>query len=304
MQLYFEMGVRRKRMKRLINILVLVVLLVSITAAAWSGAVNTIKSLAMEKNKEKNDLVQQRVYETFDLLESLSEDDYIRSPEVSYTDKAAYLTNMNKQKSLGYMMLRILDKDVNIYREDIGLASNLSSRDYMQRLYTTGERQITDAFLAGADGRTINYTAVVAIKENGIVTGALMAAIYGSEIDGYLYDERTENVLVGSELQYMGGVSKEQFGLSVAQVLEAEHKTSRPVENILLDFREKRSGEFWGLGWNSKFYVYSPIEDTEGVILTSLQAYPLIRNVLILYICGVIAILIFCIILVRKRKKA
>lgn len=290
-------------MRKLINVLVFILLFLLITAVACRGAVNTIKNLAEEKNQEKTILVQQRVHETFALLEALSEDDFIRSPNISYVDKAAYLTNINKQESLGYMMLRILDKDVNIYREDIGLASNLSSRDYMQRLYSTGERQVTDAFLAGADGKTINYTVAVAIKEDGKVIGALMAAIYGKEIDDYLFDERTENVLVGSELQYMGGISKEKFGLSVAQVLEAEHKTSRPVENILLDFREKKNGEFWGLDWNPQYFVYSPIEETEGVILTSLPIFPLVQNILIWYICSILALLAAYIILIYKKKR-
>lgn len=290
-------------MKKIIKILTVIVLFLSMTAAAWVTAIGTVKDLAAEKNLEKTSVVQKRVYDTINLLESLSEDDYIRSPEISYTDKALYLTNMNQQESLGYMMLRILDKDVNIYREGIGLASNLSSRDYMQNLYSTGEFQVTDAFLAGADGKTINYTIAAAIKENKTVTGALMAAIYGSEIDGYLEDGYTENVLVGSELQYMGGVSKEKFGLSVAQVLEAEHKTSRPVENILLDFREKKSGEFWGFGWNPQYFVYSHVEDTKWVIVTSLPVFPCVQKIVIWYLCGVAALVAVCIIFSCTRKK-
>lgn len=101
----------------------------------------------------------------------------------------------------------------------------------------------------------------------------------------------------------MGGISKEKFGLSVAQVLEAEHKTSRPVENILLDFREKKSGEFWGLDWNPQYFVYSPIEETEGVILTALPIFPLVQNILILYTFSILALLTLCIILTYKKKR-
>lgn len=288
----------RSSMKRFITGLTLA----AGTAAAGKYAADTVSVFARQKNQEKAFLVQERIQETISLLENLSADPYIRSQENSYQEKAALLTDKNQNGNLGYMMLRILDAEINIYREDIGFASNLASRDYMQKLYKTGEVQVTDAFLAGADGKTINYTVAVAMMENSQAAGALMAAIYGDEIDGYLKDDWSTNVLVGSLLQYMGGIPEGQFGLAVAQVLENERKTTRPVENILVDFNEQRSGSFWSLGNHILYVVYSPVEGTNWSVMTEVRALPIIQNILIIYGCGAAVLLVSGILLLRPKK--
>ena len=290
-------------MKKVITSLIIAGIFTGGTIAAAKISIDSVGAFANQENREKTALVQERVQGTKSLLEELSADPYIRSREYSYQEKAAFLTDKNQRENLGYMMLRILDGDINIYREDAAFpVSNLASRDYMQRLYSTGEEQVTDAFLAGADGKTINYTVTVAIKEDGQVAGALMAAIYGEELDVRLKDERSTNVLVGSLLQYMGGVPKERFGLSVAQVLEGEHKVSRPVENILLDFTERKSGSFWSIGSHIQHIVYSPVEGTDWVVMTEVRVIPLIKNVLTVYGFGVAVLLIAGMLLLRRKK--
>lgn len=291
-------------MKKFLIRLGLAALFVGGTLFAGKTALYTVSDFANRENLEKTTLVQERVQKTISLLKDLSEDPYIRSKEHSYQEKAAYLTDKNQQENLGYMMLRILDEEIGVYREDAeSSVSNLGSRDYMQRLYKTGEVQVTDAFLAGADGKTINYTVAVAIKEDGKVTGALFAAIYGEEIDEYLQENRyAANVLVGSQLQYMGGIPEDQFGLAVAQVLESERKTTRPVENILVDFNEQRSGSFWSLWSHIEYAAYSPVEGTDWVVMTQVQAIPLIQNILIIYGCGVAVLLVSGILLLRPKK--
>lgn len=291
-------------MKKIITGLVLAALLVGGTLFAGKISLDTVSGFANRENREKTAMVQERVRQTIFLLEELSEDPYIRSAEYSYREKAAYLTDKNRREELGYMMLRILDGEINIYREDAeSSVSNLGSRDYMQELYKTGREQVTDAFLAGADGKTINFTVAVPIVEDGQVTGALMAAIYGEEIDGYLQDDRTTNVLVGSLLQYMGGITEERFGLSVAQVLEGEHKTSRPVENILLDFNDRKRGSFWNLRSHIEYIAYSPVEGTDWVVMTQVRVIPLIQNILVTYGCGVAVLLIAGCLLLRRKNR-
>lgn len=291
-------------MKRVITGLVLTALLVVGTIAAGQSAIERVRAFVFEENREKTALVQERVQETVSLLEELSVDPYIRSAERSYKEKAAYLTDKNLQEELGYMMIRILDEEINLYWEDSEVSNaNLASREYMQRLYKTGEEQVTDAFLAGADGKTINFTVAVAIQEDGKVTGALFAAIYGDEIDGYLQDDRASNVLVGSLLQYMGGVTRDRFGLAVAQVLEGEHKISRPPENILSDFNDRKSGSFWSMGSSIEYVAYSPVEGTDWVVMTEVRVVPLVQDILIIYGCGAAALVIAGVLLLRKQKK-
>ena len=43
--------------------------------------------------------------------------------------------------------------------------ASLASRSHMQRVYSTGERYVTDSFVAGADGTTLNYTVIVPLRD-------------------------------------------------------------------------------------------------------------------------------------------
>lgn len=77
---------------------------------------------------------------------------------------------------------------MNVY----GKAANLASRDYIQALCATGNPQITDVFLAGADGQPPNYTVVVPIKENEKIMGGTFAAIHESEFQTIANDKKVK----------------------------------------------------------------------------------------------------------------
>ena len=49
---------------------------------------------------------------------------------------------------LGYMMICYVDAEITVYSDGSEPAS-LASRDYMQRLFSTGQTQVTDSFAAG-----------------------------------------------------------------------------------------------------------------------------------------------------------
>lgn len=269
-------------MKKYRGWIFIICIFVLLTAGALVTGVLKVKAYTVAVNREKTDLLNRRMGETMELLELLTRDERIRSADISYQDKARILTDINRDK--GYMMIRILDSDMNVYREDTGLASDLSSRDYLQTLYATGEPQVTDAFLAGADGVTINYTVAVAIKEGEEVTGAIFAAIYGDEIAGDLLGDGSANVLIGSEFQYMSGVSADRFGMPAAQILEEEGKTTVPVENILLDFYDRKDGSFWSIGKGKICcYAYAPVENTKWSVLTEVHLISGAERVIVLY---------------------
>ena len=73
-------------------------------------------------------------------------------------------------------MICYVDKNIIVYSDGAEPAS-LASRDYMQQLFATGQRQVTDSFAAGADGTTLNYTVAVPLKDQQEnITGALFCA--------------------------------------------------------------------------------------------------------------------------------
>lgn len=124
--------------------------------------------------------ISQRVAGAIDLLESLAGLPEFYDPALPPIDKVKKLDQMSPY--FGFMMICYVDADILVYSDGSEPAS-LASRDYMQRLFSTGQRQVTDSFAAGADGATLNYTVAVPLKDNrGTVTGSLFCAIYFDEV--------------------------------------------------------------------------------------------------------------------------
>ena len=116
-------------------------------------------------------------------------------------------------------MICYVDDDILVYSDGDEPAS-LASRDYMQRLFSTGRKQVTDSFAAGADGVTLNYTVAVPLKDkNDNITGCLFCAIYFDEIVEILKDSsgtnNAETTLLGSQGQIMSSTEDLPYGDSI-----------------------------------------------------------------------------------------
>lgn len=72
-------------------------------------------------------------------------------------------------------MIAVCDEGVNAISSDEAESTRLAYRDYMQKLYSTGTYQITDAFVSGADHSTINYTIAIPIKKDNKVKALCLA---------------------------------------------------------------------------------------------------------------------------------
>ncbi len=278
---------------RRVRLVALIAALILWTAGAMLIAINKVTTFAKEKNAHATQRVQERLDETLALLSSLRSDPYILS-DATFQQKAQYLTDKNQQEGLGYLMLRILDEKGNIYREDIGLASDLSSREYLQKAFATGQPQVTDAFLAGADGATVNYTVALSFEKDGALGGALMAAILGSDMEERLgHDEHCHHVLIGSQMQYMTGADDDDFGLSVEQVLHTENLLIQPSDKILNALHTHDGGEFWGAGFGDQtaYYLFAPVEHCDWMVMTHVHAWELVWFVWAGYAVGVLVML-------------
>ena len=91
-------------------------------------------------------------------------------------------------------------------------AASLASRSHMQRVYSTGQRYVTDSFVAGADGTTLNYTIIVPLRdEQGAMTGSVFASIYFDEImamlDDSLASSYVKSLVIGGKGQVMSATS-------------------------------------------------------------------------------------------------
>lgn len=141
--------------------------------------------------------------------------------DIPYQEKAERLDHYNE--IWGYQMIRTVDTYGGVYRADHEEAvSNLNSREYIQNLWVTNEPQITDVFLAGADGKTLNYTVAVAVAGDAGNNGAVFAAIYDSEVRRALSAQPMHTILLGKKQQCMSGNDESLLGVNLESRLEGK----------------------------------------------------------------------------------
>ena len=153
-----------------------------------------------------------RVAQSLNLLESLAAQPEFYEPHRPPEAKAAALNVISKQ--FGYMLTHYVDADVNVHSVGEEPAS-LASRDYMQRLFSTGKPQVTDSFAAGADGVTLNYTVAVPLFYKGEIVGCLFCAIYFDEVEDLMremaFEPGIEGILIGRRGQIMSSTEKDKL---------------------------------------------------------------------------------------------
>lgn len=190
--------------------------------------------------------------------------------DVPYQEKAARLEHYND--IWNYRMIRVVDTSGGVYRADhVEAVSNLNSRDYIQTLWTTDKPQITDAFLAGADGITLNYTVAVAIAGDAKDNGAAFAAIDDNEIRAILSAQPMHTILLGKKQQCMSGSDESFMGVTLETRLTEGKLIGCGLEETLLKVKNEESGTFWFLdGMMPTCYAFYNVGmDSGWTVLTS-----------------------------------
>ncbi len=240
-----------------------------------------VLSLSQMKTRAKSSLtsshaqISQRIEESVTLLESLAGLPEFYDPEIPPIEKVKKLDQMSPH--FGYLMICYVDADIIVYSDGSEPAS-LASREYMQQLFSTGQRQVTDSFAAGADGVTLNYTVAVPLfEENGEkISGCLFCAIYFDEVTEILQQSasanRAEATLIGSRGQIMSSTAGLPYGDPVMDVLRNARlfgtTADRPEEQMLV----RMPGDYWSLRDGMLYYtVFQRVENTGWDILSSVS---------------------------------
>lgn len=240
--------------------------------------------------------ISQRVNGAVRLLESLASLPEFYDPEVPPIDKVKKLDQMNPY--LGYMMICYVDADIFVYSDGDEPAS-LASRDYMQRLFSTGQRQVTDSFAAGADGATLNYTVAVPLTDGqGVITGCLFCAIYFDEAVDILEQAAgasgAEATLIGSRGQIMSSTHGLPYGESITDVLKNSVLFGTTADRLEEQLLAAQPGAFWSLREGSLYYTaYQRVDHTNWDILCSVNIWTCFKEILpaLILVMGLTALL-------------
>lgn len=218
--------------------------------------------------------ISQRVTGAINLLESLASLPEFYDADIPPIEKVKKLDQMSPY--FGFMMICYVDSNITVYSDGSEPAS-LASRDYMQKLFSTGERQVTDSFAAGADGATLNYTvAVPLLDQRGTITGALFCAIYFDEVVQILGQSTgasgSEVALIGSQGQIMSSTIGLPYGNSVMDVLRNGMLFGTTADQLQEQLLASQPGAFWSIRDGSLYYTsYQRVENTGWDILCSVN---------------------------------
>lgn len=247
--------------------------------------------------------IRQELSSTLNLLKVISQEPWMLPEDIPYQEKAARLDRYND--IWGYQMIRVVDTSGGVYRADSRESvSNLNSREYIQNLWVTNQPQITDVFLAGADGTTLNYTVAVAIGDNAVSNGAVFAAIEDSEVRGILDAQPMHTVLLGKKQQCMSGNDESLLGVTLESGLSGGKMIGGSLESTLLRIKNEEMGMFWLFdGLMPTCYAYQKIGlDSGWTVMTSMSfadaARDLPRTILVTAIGIILALSAF--VLLRK----
>lgn len=267
--------------------------------------VRTMRHSAIAAQQSASTQISQRIDESLKLLQSLAALPEFNDPAVKWEEKVAKLDQINTY--FGYMFICYVDEDIQVYTLGEEPAS-LASREHMQKLYSTKKPVVTDSFVAGADGVTLNYTVAVPLLHDGVMTGSLFCSIYFDDTVKLLQQSasanRSEAVLIGSKGQIMSSTNGLSYGSSYVDVLQDTrmfNMTTDQLETVLL---ARKTGSFYSMKDGNLMYTeYGPVKNTNWDILITIDFLSLftatLPSLLFIAICT-IAVTLGLFILVRK----
>ncbi|MFR6331591.1 MAG: hypothetical protein ACLUOI_24185 [Eisenbergiella sp.] len=127
----------------------------------------------------------------------------------------------------------------------------------MQKVYASKQPYVTDSFVAGADGKTLNYTVIVPLLKDGVMTGSLFATIVLDDISGLLNEitstTKAEAVLISSKGLVMCSTNNLTYGTSILDILsnyKLLHTTANQLEEQMLNRHFGSFQSYNGFGLN------------------------------------------------------
>ncbi|WP_455682639.1 sensor domain-containing diguanylate cyclase [Thomasclavelia sp.] len=269
----------------LIRKLFLIFCLLCIFIVMLGGSFLVIRTMERSANatyQSASTQISQKINESLKLLTSLASLPEYYDPKVPWETKVEKLDEINK--SFDYMFICYVDKDIQVYTLGEEPAS-LASREHMQKLYSTKKSIVTDSFVAGADGKTLNYTVAVPLLQGDEMTGSLFCSIYFDDTIKLLSESASANdceaVLIGSKGQIMSSTNGLSYGTFYTDILlnsKLFRITPDKLETALLS---RNSGSFQSFqSGNLMYTAYGPVKNTNWDILVTVDFISLFKVIL------------------------
>lgn len=265
------------------SVLFCILVLIIVLTGGFFITVSQMKVDAKTSLVASHAQTSQRVSGAVNFLESMASLPEFYDPDIQPIEKVKKLDQLSPY--FGYMMICYVDSDIIVYSDGSEPAS-LASRDYMQRLFSTGQLQVTDSFAAGADGVTLNYTVAVPLKDKaGTITGCLFCAIYFDEIVQILGQSAgasgSEVTLIGTKGQIMSSTAGFPYGDQIMNILRNDTLFGVTADKLEEKLLAAMPGDFWSLRNGSLYYtVYQRVDNTNWDIICSVNFWTSFKDTL------------------------
>lgn len=290
-------------MKRKLSRIFCLAVIVCLLLAPWAGIFRYCSMAAVSSCSSAQGQIENNLKSTLNLLKIISEEPWMLPDDIPYREKAKRLDHYNE--IWGYQMIRAVDTSGGVYRADHDEAvSNLNSREYIQTLWVTNEPQITDVFLAGADGKTLNYTVAVAVGGNAANNGAVFAAIYDSEVRAVLAEQPMHTILLGKKQQCMSGNEESLLGATLESKLKGKKILGESMEAALLRVKNEESGTIWFFdGLVPTCYAFQKVGlDSGWIVLATVSYTEAIRQLMGAIVVSAVGVILSLAVLVLQHR--
>ena len=258
----------------------LVISLVSIAFSAYILVENHTKE---STDYHKRDL-SSRINMTYRLLEGFSAQPELQDLSLSVMERAMSLKAY--ASAFDFWMIGVVDPDGTIsstLRPKIGKVA----RDYIPRILSTGEREISDPFPAGATGDMI-YTQFMPVKKDGKTVSICFVSTPLEHLSRLINTDKRHGrgegyaLLLDSTRSIMAHPDKNKLLLPIEGLVASERFLyGSSQEKFLQDIKAKRSGEYLSLFEDTLYFTaFTPIDDTDWMLIHRIRIVHAVRYVL------------------------
>lgn len=259
-------------------------LLVSLLSIVFSAYILVENHTKESTRYHKQDL-SSRIRMTYNLLEGFSNQPELQDLSLSVMDRAMSLKAY--AAAFDFWMIGVVDPDGTIsstLRPKIGKVA----RAYIPRILSTGEREISDPFPAGATGDMI-YTQFMPVKKDGKAVSICFVSTPLEHLSRLINADEPHGkgegyaLLLDSTRAIMAHPDKNKLLLPIDGLVDSEKFLyGSSQEKFLQDIKAKRSGEYLSLFEDTLYFTaFTPIDGTDWMLIHRIRIVYAVRYVLI-----------------------
>lgn len=265
-----------------------------------------IKTTAEDSTRALAGDLTSRLEATYNLLEGMSKQPLIQDTAVSVLDRA--MSMKPYAEAFKFWMIGVVDPDGTISSTLRPRVAKLK-RDYIPRIMSTGKRELSDPFPAGATG-DMNFTQFMPVKKDGKVVSICFVTTplaHMSQLPPFrARSEYGYSLLVDSRRSIIAHPDADKLMVDIKNLIDKEtFLLGSSREQFLDDIENQRSGSFiCFFEGRLTFTVFSHVADSKWTLIHRVPMLPTMRPMLWSFGMQTLLYALFFVLLLRNGRKS